>query len=78
VAILVLAYGLLKAVIQWLKMTGRWKKSVKEIAKDADDLRMRHHHYHCERNPDGFLRLKVENFDRESREQVKKEAELIN
>lgn len=77
-AALVLVYGLFKALIQWLKMTGRWKKSAKEIAKDAQDLRMRHHHYHCEQNPEGFLRLKHENFQKESKEQIKKEAGLIN
>jgi hypothetical protein len=76
-AILVLVYGLSKALIQWLKMTGRWKKSAKEIAKDAEDLRIRHHHYHCERNPQGFLRLKHENFQKESKERTKKEAESI-
>lgn len=76
-AALVLVYGLCKALIQWLKMTGKWKKSAKEIAKDAEDLRMKHHHYHCERNPEGFLRLKHENFQKESKEQVKKDAESI-
>lgn len=77
VAALVLVYGLCNALIQWLKITGKWKKSAKELAKDAEDLRIRHHHYHCERNPEGFLRLKVENFKKENKEQVKKEAESI-
>ncbi len=77
VAILVLVYGLSKALIQWLKMTGRWKKSAKEIANDAEDLRIRHHHYHCERNPQGFLRLKHENFQKENKERTQKEAESI-
>jgi hypothetical protein len=71
-AILVLVYGLSKALIQWLKMTGKWKKSATEIAKDAEDLRIRHHHYHCEQNPQGFLRLKHENFQKESKERIKK------
>jgi hypothetical protein len=58
-------------------MTGRWKKSAKEIANDAEDLRIRHHHYHCERNPQGFLRLKHENFQKENKERTQKEAESI-
>jgi len=33
--------------------------------------------YHCERNPEGFARLKVENFEREARERILKEAEVL-
>ncbi len=38
---------------------------------------MRHYFYHCERNPEGFARLKVENFEREAKEQTLKEAEAL-
>jgi hypothetical protein len=38
---------------------------------------MRHHHYHCERNPEGFLRLKQENVERESREEIQREANSL-
>jgi len=32
---------------------------------------------HCERNPEGFARLKAENFDREARERVLAEAAAL-
>ena len=35
---------------------------------------MRHHHYHCERNPEAFERLKRENIERETRDQTLREA----
>jgi len=38
---------------------------------------MEHYHYHCERNPEGFLRLKLENFEREEREQIQNEAKAL-
>lgn len=44
----------------WLKPTQR----AKEIAEK--DLRMKHYFYHCERNSEGFNRLKIENLEREA------------
>jgi hypothetical protein len=38
---------------------------------------MSHYFYHCERNPDGFARLKVENFEREAKERILKEVEAL-
>ena len=77
VAALALAYSLWKAFQQWRLMTGRRNKSEKDIAKEKEDLRMRHHHYHCEQNPDSFLRLKLENFNRNAKERVRNEFNSI-
>lgn len=76
-AFLVLIYGLYKAFVQWRKMTGKWVKSTAEIEKETEDLQMRHHHYHCKMNPDGFLRLKLENFSSESKAKIHEEAKAI-
>ena len=38
---------------------------------------MEHYFYHCERNPDGFMRLKSENFRDDARERVRQEAEEL-
>jgi len=70
----VLLYSLYKAVEKALRLMGKWPKSKAEIQKEAEEARMRHHHYHCERNPEGFERLKVENFEREARDDIRKEA----
>jgi hypothetical protein len=72
--VLVLGYSLWQAVVKGLKLSGKWKESPREIKAREEDARMRHHHYHCERNPEGFLRLKVENFDREERDRIRSEA----
>lgn len=73
----VLFYSLWKALEKALRLTGKWPKSRKEIEKDTEDQRIRHHHYHCEQNPQGFLRLKRENFERWERERIQQEAESL-
>jgi hypothetical protein len=72
--LVVLGYAFVKAAIQALRLTGRLPKSIRQRKKEADDLKMRHHHYHCERNPEAFARLRAENFRREAVEQTKAEA----
>lgn len=65
--------GLYKAakILRWLQPTQREKE------KSERNLRMKHYFYHCERNPEGFNRLKIENFERDAVEQTRKEAEAL-
>jgi hypothetical protein len=72
--VVVLIYSLWKAMENTLRLMGKWQKSRFEIEKDAEETKMHHHHYHCERNPEGFNRLKAENFERWEREELHKEA----
>ena len=48
------------------KSMGWVKPSQREKEKAEKDLRMKHYFYHCEQNPEGFNRLKIENFEREA------------
>lgn len=73
----VLIYSLYKAVEKALRLTGKWPKSKAETQKEAEKTRMRHHHYHCERNPEGFERLKIENLERWAREDIRTEAQAL-
>ena len=72
--LVVLGYAFAKAIIHALRLTGHLPKSAREREKEAQDLRMRHHHYHCERNPEAFERLKAENFRRDEITRTKAEA----
>lgn len=76
-AAVVLVYSLWKALEKALRLTGKWPKSRKEIEREAEEQRMRHHHYHCEQNPEGFQRLKLENFERWEKEKIRQEAESL-
>jgi hypothetical protein len=59
------------------KAMGWLKPSKRDKEKAEKDLKMEHYFYHCEKNPDGFNRLKFENFDREAIEQTRKESESL-
>lgn len=72
--LLILGYAFVKAAIQALRLTGHLPKSARQREKEAEDLKMRHHHYHCRRNPEAFERLKAENFRREEIERTNAEA----
>lgn len=77
--ILILGYAFFKAAIGALRLAGRLPKSPRQTLREAEDLKMRHHHYHCQRNPEAFEHLKHENFQREAIERTHAEAlELRN
>jgi hypothetical protein len=75
--VVVLIYSLYKALEKALRLMGKWPKSKAEAKKEADEARIKHHHYHCERNREGFERLKLENFERWAREETRKEAKAL-
>jgi hypothetical protein len=74
---MVFTFSLWKIAEKTLKLTGKWKKSPKQLAEEEDKREMQHHHYHCKLNPQGFLRLKLANFEREARERTRVEAESL-
>lgn len=59
------------------KTFGWLKRSARDEEKAAENLRMRHHHYHCEKNPAAFEKLRAENFVREAEERVRRDAEAL-
>jgi hypothetical protein len=73
----ILLYSLWKALRTARKLFWREEPSKLEKEKAEKELKMGHYFYHCERNPEGFVRLKLENFEREARERNRKEAEAI-
>jgi len=77
-SVIALAYSFWKAYQQWLEMTGRKKKSDREIEKEEDCRLKEHHHYHCKLNPDGFLKLRNENFKRMEEDQIQKNYDSIS
>ncbi len=77
VGVIVLVYSLWKAIVKALKLLGKWKDSPQELKAQEDERRMRHHDYHCKRNPESFMRLKLENFEREECERIQNEAKAL-
>lgn len=74
----VLIYSLWKAFVQLMKLLGKWPEGRKKKEQSERKRRMEHYFWHCERNPEGFQRLKFENFDREERERTAIEAAKLS
>jgi hypothetical protein len=77
VSLIALAYSWYVAFNKGMKLWGRKKKSDKELAKEKEQLAKDHHHYHCQLNPDAFIRLKNENFKKERLEKEKTKIESM-
>lgn len=57
-----------------LRIWGRVKPSERDQEDDERQRKMNHYYYHCERNPEGFQRVMVENIEDDARERIRKEA----
>lgn len=72
------------AFVQWkplmtlLRIWGCVKPSAREKMGMEKKRKMNHYFCHCERNPEGFMRLKKENVENDLREGVRKEFSDIN
>jgi len=73
----VLLYALIQAGGKAFRMLGWMSKSQRQIAKEKEELRMRHHHYHCKLNPQGFEKLVAENFRRQATNRTLEEAQSL-
>ena len=60
-----------------MKAFGFIKESAIAQTKRDESSKKEHYFYHCSRNPEGFERLRNENWDREQRESIKKEYSEI-
>ena len=76
-AIIVTIYGLWKISQEALRLSGYKKPSLAEKEKSEKERKKDHYYYHCEQNPEGFERLKGENFDEDSQKQILAEQERI-
>lgn len=68
-------YG--KAISKWQRFTGERKLTPGELVQEEKELRARHILYHVEKNPEAFELLKAQNFERDAKERVSKEAENL-
>lgn len=77
VGVVALAYSLFRAVRKALEMSGILKKTEAQKEKEKEELSKEHHHYHCKLNPNGFIKLRTENLNKEIRERIQKESQDI-
>jgi len=77
VAVITLVYSIWQPVYKGLKFLKIIKKSKKELKHEEEERLKQHYFVHCQENPAGFQRLKIENFERELRNGIKKEVEQL-
>jgi hypothetical protein len=73
----VLLYSASKGIETWLELRGKLVKSKREIEKEEEERLKNHYYYHYQMNPEGFRRLKLENFEKMAKDQIAKEAESL-
>jgi hypothetical protein len=73
----VLLYSASKVIETWLELRGKLLKSKGEREKEEEERLKNHYYYHCQMNPEGFRRLKLDNFEKMAKDQIVKEAESL-
>ena len=53
------------------------KTNKRETPEEEKKHKMEHYYYHCERNPEGFAKLRAENFANDLREETVKEFDVL-
>ena len=77
ISFLAMVFSLYKAVQKGLELTGKLPKSKKVKAKEIEDQLKDHYSYHCQLNPEGFDRLKRDNFEKMGIDEITKEARSL-
>lgn len=75
--LLALLFALSKAGRTAYRLWRNSKPSPSEEKEAEKQRKMRLYYDHCERNPQGFARLQAENFEKETEERTRQEAEVL-
>ena len=73
ISVISILFGLYRAA----KAFGWIQPSEREKQKAEKQRKMEHYFHHCEENPEGFNRLKMENFEREAVQRTQAEASAL-
>lgn len=75
--ILVLLWALGRGGYEFLRLWGWIGPSAREQEQAEKTRKMEHYYHHCEKNPEGFLRLKSENITRDAERGTLEEARAL-
>jgi hypothetical protein len=76
-SIIALIYSLCMAIKTGLELRGKLPKSKRQKAKEEEERLKDHFYYHCQKNPEGFRKLVLENLEQMSKDQIAKEATAL-
>jgi hypothetical protein len=77
VSLVVLIYSFYKALQKTLELTGSWPKTKRRKEKELEEQLKGHYYYHCQMNPEGFRRLRQENFEKLAKDGIAREARSL-
>lgn len=75
-ALIVTTYAILKITINLYKIFFG-KRSKKEIEEESLNSKMRYYYYHCELNPESFIKLRNENYQKENKAMILRELDNL-
>jgi hypothetical protein len=73
IAYVLSAFSITKGLYEIGKAFGYLKPSQRDKEKSERKVKMEHYYYHCEKNPDAFQRLKIENFVADEKQSIQQE-----
>lgn len=76
-SLVALSYSLYMAIKTGLDLRGKLPKSKRQKAKEEEERLKDHYYYHCQKNPDGFRKLMLENLEQMSKDEIAKEAAVL-
>jgi hypothetical protein len=76
-SLVVLIYSFYKALQKGIELIGEVEMSKKKKEQEIEMGLKDHYYYHCQMNPKGFERLRLENFEKLSKDEIRKEAEAL-
>jgi hypothetical protein len=76
-SLVAMIYSLYMAIKTGLGLRGKLPKSKKQKAKEKEERLKDHYYYHCQKNPEGFKKLMLENLEQMSRSEIAKEAAAL-
>ena len=77
VSFLAMAFSIFIAVRKGLEMFGRWPKSKRDRDKEKEEQLKNHYYYHCQLNPEGFAKLRNENFEKMAMDEITREVKSL-
>src|SRR6056297_937356 len=75
IGVVVTVYAFGKAAWKGGQLLGWIKPTIREQDKKDKERRMDYYFYHCEKNPEGFRRLLIENLEQDEQENIKAKVE---
>lgn len=77
ISLIAMIFSIYLAIRKGLELTGKWPKSKRAKDKEKEEQLKSHYYYHCQLNPEGFAKLRNENFEKMAMDRIAQEAKSL-